>query len=59
MSLTQTWRLKNQRYQLKGSRTSDTHEFVFPPRPVSLRKTQPMVFAGSSPKPEDYAQPRP
>jgi len=45
MYLTENWRLKEQRYTLKGSRSHDTHEVMFPPRPVAPRELALYDFA--------------
>ena len=38
MYLTENWRLKNQRYTLRGTQNTQTHEINFPPRRVAPRE---------------------
>lgn len=44
MRLTEYWRLKEERYSLKGSRDKNTHEVNFPARPVAPREVEVYEF---------------
>lgn len=44
MYLTETWRLKDQRYQLIGQVAQDTQELTFPPRPNAVREVESYDF---------------
>lgn len=44
MYLTETWRLKDQRYQLIGQVAQDTQELTFPPRPHAVREVESYDF---------------
>lgn len=50
MYLTENWRLKGQRYTLKGTRTTDTQTLTFPPRYVEPRPVQAYDFTGNDPE---------
>jgi hypothetical protein len=49
MYLTETWRLKDQRYQLIGQVAQDTQELTFPPRPAAVREVPSYEFEAPAP----------
>jgi|GEM_PF-4247288 len=46
--LTQTWRMKDQQYQLKGAK-NDAQDVTFPPRPTRSRQTETYTFDVETP----------
>lgn len=45
MSISENWRLKDERYALKAEQLTDSEDLVFPPRPVKPRTVELFNFA--------------